>query len=136
MFRDMFVSCLFIQTKTTTCFFFFFRKLFIKITTLRVSFFLYSATSENNNISFVVFSVSVFCVVAVLCVFFFFGEGVKKKAVTSPGAAFSPDLFRESAITGESYFFLSAALSQSYSPTTDRTLYKTHLFSKEENVLK
>jgi hypothetical protein len=135
VFRDMFVSCLFIQTKTTTCFFFLFRKLFIKITTLRVSFFLYSATSENNNISFVVFSVSVFCVVAVLCVFFFW-EGVKKKAVTSPGAAFSPDLFRESAITGESYFFLSAALSQSYSPTTDRTLYKTHLFSKEENVLK
>ena len=71
------------------------------------------------------------------CAFFFWGgRGLKKKAVTSPGAAFSPDLFRESAITGESYFFLSAALSLLYSPTTERTLYKTHLFSKEENVLK
>ena len=121
--------------KNDDLFFLPFQKIIHKNNDIARIIFLYSATSENNNISFVVFSVSVFCVVAVLCVFFFW-EGVKKKAVTSPGAAFSPDLFRESAITGESYFFLSAALSLLYSPTTERTLYKTHLFSKEENVLK
>ena len=116
----VFFSCLFIETKTSTCFLPF-EKIIHKNNNIARIIFLYSATTQNNNISFDFRE----------CFFLFCFVVGLKEAVTSPGAAFSPDLFRESAKTGESFLSLCCIVS-SCSPTTEKTVQDPPFLKKKK----